>query len=468
MSFDEDYDGGEASPAGEARRAHERVVLGAALQSARAAEGIALILQPEHFAAGAHQTVFAAVMRLADDGEPVDPVAVLGELARTGMLRKVGDRDAGTGGPFLHALVASAVAGAKTLEAGLDGGTAWHAWKVREAHQRDEVTVALHRGLQVAQSPGFEPGTGLDEIRKLVDDATSVAGPSALRGQAEMINEAIGRLEEGSEPGLPTGLTDLDAVLGGGMKPGNMIIVGGRPGDGKSVLTLNVADHVSGRMGMPVLLCSLEMSAEEVAHRRIAAAAKVPLHAIVSRDLSDGDWDRIKAAYAKLTASELRIDDTPGMSLAQVRGRLSEMAREGNPARLAVIDYLGLLAEPKAESRQQAVSALARGCKNLAREFGIPVLVAAQLNRGPAHRQDKLPTLADLRESGEIEAAADVVILLHREDAYEPESPKAGEADLCVRKNRQGPQSTVTVQFQGHYARMVGLAWTPLGKQAAA
>ena len=401
--------------------------------------------------------MFAAALRLADDGEPVDPAAVLTELSRTGMLGKVGGKDAGTGGAFLHTLLSLAVAHPAKLAEGLDQGTAWHAARVREAWHRDEVIASLNAGLSLAASPGYDPGTHLDKIRKLIDDATAAPGTSALRTQAEVINDAIGRLEEDIEPGLATGFLDLDYATGG-LQPARMMVIGARPGVGKSVMCLQIADHVAGKLGLPVLFCSLEMREEDLAHRRIAATAKVPLHSLNTHQLHEEEWERIRRAHEKLTASELRIDDTPGASLAHIRGRLRGMARAGTPARLLVVDYLQLLAEPKSDSRQAAVAALARGCRHLAREFAIPVIVAAQLNRGPESRSDKQPTLADLRESGEIEATADVVVLLHREDAYERESPRAGETDLLVRKNRQGPQCTITVAFQGHYARMVDMA----------
>jgi replicative DNA helicase len=149
--------------------------------------------------------------------------------------------------------------------------------------------------------------------------------------------------------------------------------------------------------------------------------------------------------------------------MAHIRGRLRAMARTGAAARLLVIDYLGFLAAPKAESRQQAVAELARGAKNLAREFAIPVILLAQLNRGPEARSDKRPLASDLRESGEIEQSADIVILLHRDDLHEPDSPRAGEIDAVIEKNRQGPRCTVTLCFQGHYGRIVSLGreWSP-------
>jgi replicative DNA helicase len=315
----------------------------------------------------------------------------------------------------------------------------------------------------IAVRTDFDPDEHLDLIRKRVEDATAYAGSTALRPQSEIVLEVLEAVEQGIDPGLSTGYPDLDDAIGG-LRPGELIVIGARPGVGKSVLGMCVADHVSTRLGLPVLFASLEMRQEELTHRRIAATATVPLTHLTRHTVTDADWNQISRAQDRLTASQLRVDDTPGVSLAQVRGQLRGMYRTGCAARLLVGDYLGIFAAPKADSRQQAVAELARGFKLIAREFGIPVILLAQLNRSLETRSDKRPVMSDLRESGEVEAAADIVILLHREDAYEPESPRAGEIDLIVSKNRQGALTTVTLTFQGHYGRIVSLGpecWSP-------
>jgi replicative DNA helicase len=217
------------------------------------------------------------------------------------------------------------------------------------------------------------------------------------------------------------------------------------------------------------------MSAEEITLRLISAESRVPLLSLLRREISEDDWPRIGEAAGRISDSPLVIDDNSGTSLAHIRSRLREMAR-ADAARLLVVDYLGLVDVPGAENRQVAVSAVSRGLKLIAREFGIPVLAAAQLNRGPEHRPDKTPQKSDLRESGAQEQDADIVILLHREDAYVRESPRAGEIDLIVAKQRQGPEFTVTATFQGYLARVMDMApkpkpaWTPttvLGGAAA-
>jgi replicative DNA helicase len=439
----------EPSPREEVLAA-ERAVLGSVIWSADAALEAASILTDSHFSDGAHANVFAAVMRLADAGDPVGPAAVLAELAAAGQLEKVFAPGLGSGGVFLHSLIERR------------GDVKYHAAKVLADYRRRAAALALKQCVQITETPGWDPDVHLDEIRKRIEDATAFAGASALRANSETVDEVLDVLERDIDPGLSTGYPDLDGALGG-LRPGELTVIGGRPGQGKSLLGLCIADHVGTRLGLPVLFSSLEMTEEQLTVRRIAAEAGVPLVNLVRHQVAGDDWDRIARAHGRLTATGLHVDDTPKVSFAHIRGRLQAMARTGNAARLLVIDYLGFMAAPTSESRQQAVAELARQAHDTAREFSIPVILLAQLNRLVESRSDKLPALSDLRESGEIEQSADIVILLHREDAYVPESARAGEVDLLIRKNRQGTQCTVTLAFQGHYGRIVSMSrdWTP-------
>lgn len=437
----------EQAPPEDAGIVSERAVLGAVLQSAEAAHEAAAILSPEHFRFGAHELVFRAAVKLADGGQPVEPASVLSELGAAGQLARVGDRNLGTGGAFLHSLIERA------------GSVGYHAPKVRAAWQQRNVAMVLKSCEGIAAAQDWDPDTHLDQIRKLVEDATAFTGTTALLRQSEAVLEVLDSLEDGIEPGLKTGYPDLDDAIGG-LRPGELIVVAARPGGGKSLLALCIADYVATDLDLPVLFASLEMSNEELTQRRISAITRVPLDHIVRHQLGEDDWGRIARAQDKLTGTRLVVDETSKQSLSHIRGQLRGMERTGNRARLLVIDYLGYMAPPDTESRQQAVAALARGAKDIARDHGIPVILLAQLNRGPEHRQDKRPIPADLRESGEIEQSADIILLLHREDQYEPESKRAGEVDVIVSKSRQGRQCTVALSFQGHYGRIKNLEWS--------
>jgi replicative DNA helicase len=458
MIEDDEYTPGP-DPDEAAVLASERVVLGAAIQSAKAAEEIALTLKPEHFRSGSHQTVFAAVLSLAGTGDPVDPASVLSELVRSGMAAKVGAPDAGTGGVFLATLTECTGAPVEALRDGLDAGTAWHVQRVRKGWQKRSLVAALRQSLGLAAGPAFDPDEHAAGIRKLIDEATTGPSADALPSQAEVIPDVLERLESEPNPGLPTGMRDLDAVIGG-LRPGEMIVVGGRPSMGKSVLALEFAEHVSGELGLPVLLSSLEMSSDEVSHRRIARHARVSLEKVTRHELTDDDWARINASFDRLTGSPLKVDAKAGVSQAHIRARLREMERAGEAAQLLVVDYLGLMDKPNLDSHQVSVAALSAGFKQIARDFDIPVVLVVQLSRLPELRTDKRPVMSDLRDSGQIEADADLVLLVYREDYYEADSPRAGEVDVIVAKQRQGQRTTVPLSFMGHYSRIADLSHT--------
>jgi replicative DNA helicase len=225
-----------------------------------------------------------------------------------------------------------------------------------------------------------------------------------------------------------------------------------------STLALDLARAASIKHGLTSAIFSLEMSRNEITMRLLSAEARVPLHSMRTGQLGDEDWTRLARRMSEVVDAPMFIDDSPNMSMMEIRAKCRRL-KQRHDLRLVIIDYLQLMSSPKrTESRQQEVSEMSRSLKLLAKELEVPVIAVAQLNRGPEQRTDKKPMLSDLRESGSIEQDADVVLLLHREDAYERESPRAGEADFIVAKHRNGPTATVTVAFQGHYSRFVDMA----------
>ena len=418
----------------------EQIVCGVAISSRKGAEAVAEVVRPEFFYRAAHQVILAAALRLAEDNADVDPVAVLRELTRTGDVRHARDGD------YLHDLMRAA-------------GPTWrsHAEYVAKDYRRRNLGASALSILAEANQYGYDEDAAFERARKLIDDATAPPGAGGLRTMRELVDAVIDDVHKGHDRGLPLPWADLTRVLAG-LAPGQLIYIGARPGVGKSIAGGQIAAHVAMESGVPALLVSMEMTAEEITMRLISATAKVPLWGLVHREVSEDDWCRIQKHYSEVADSRLVIDDNGSCSLAHIRSRLRGMART-EPAGILVVDYLGLMETPAgAESRQNAVAELSRGLKKIAGEFGIPVVVLAQLNRGSEHRPDKRPLPSDLKDSGAQEADADVVMLLHREDANEPESPRAGEIDVIVAKNRQGPQCTVTLAFQGHYARMKDMA----------
>jgi len=227
-----------------------------------------------------------------------------------------------------------------------------------------------------------------------------------------------------------------------------------------STLALDFARACSIKHKMPSVIFSLEMGRNEIAMRLLSAEARVALHHMRSGQMTDEDWTRLARRMPELNDAPLYIDDSPNLSMMEIRAKCRRL-KQRNDLRMVVIDYLQLMqtgGSRRPESRQQEVSEMSRSLKLLAKELELPVIALSQLNRGPEQRTDKKPMVSDLRESGSIEQDADMVILLHREDAYEKESPRAGEADLIVAKHRNGPTATITVAFQGHYSRFVDMA----------
>jgi len=225
-----------------------------------------------------------------------------------------------------------------------------------------------------------------------------------------------------------------------------------------STLALDFARAAAIKHNMTTVLFSLEMGRNEITMRLLSAEARVPMHTMRTGQMNDDDWARLARRMSEVADAPLFIDDSPNMSLMEIRAKCRRL-KQRNDLKFVIIDYLQLMSSPKrVENRQQEVSEMSRSLKLLAKELEVPVIALSQLNRGPEQRTDKKPLLSDLRESGSIEQDSDVVILLHREDAYERESPRAGEADLIVAKHRNGPTATVTVAFQGHYSRFVDMA----------
>ena len=225
-----------------------------------------------------------------------------------------------------------------------------------------------------------------------------------------------------------------------------------------STLALDLCRAASIHHQMTSVIFSLEMSRNEITMRLLSAEAKIPLNHMRNGHMTDEDWQKLARKTAEVSSAPLFIDDSPNMTMMEIRAKARRL-KQRHDLRLIIIDYMQLMTSgKKVESRQVEVSEFSRQIKLLAKELDLPVVALSQLNRGPEQRSDKRPMLSDLRESGSLEQDADMVILLHREDVYEKESTRPGEADLIVAKHRNGPTRDVVVAFQGHYSRFVDMA----------
>jgi replicative DNA helicase len=427
--------------------AAEQCVLGGMMLSRDAISDVLDVIKAHDYYRPAHQLVHEVILDLYGRGEPADAVTVAAELTRRGDIARMG------GAPYLHTLIASVPTAANA---------GYYARIVRERAILRRLVEVGTRIVQLGYSGDGDANELVDRAeaevygvtdRRVSEDYLSLSEimPGALE-EIEAINSRGGTLS-----GVPTGFADLDALTNG-LHPGQMIVVAARPAMGKSALALDICRSASVRSGLTSVLFSLEMSRNEITMRLLSAEARVPLHAMRTGQLGEDDWTRLARRMSEVVDAPLFIDDSPNMSMMEIRAKCRRL-KQRNDLRLVVVDYLQLMSSPKrVENRQQEVSELSRSLKLLAKELNVPVVALAQLNRGPELRTDKRPLLADLRESGSIEQDSDVVILLHREDAYERESPRAGEADLIIAKHRNGPTTTVTVAFQGHYSRFVDMA----------
>lgn len=423
--------------------AAERAVLGSMLLSVDAIGAAIDLVSGPDFYRPQHETIYDAIVALYDQGKPADAITVAAALGLSGDLAKVG------GGPYLHTLLeATPSAAAVSHYAGIVADKA----ATRRGMEVAAETIAKGRSGAVA-------GVDLCEQAAAKMDAaakTPRSTPPLSEVYASILDDAQG-LGERAAPGWKYGLGyDLDRGLSR-MTPGKLVIVGARPGIGKSVIGAMIARSVAWQQGGRAVLASMEMSAKEVFTRILASHCVVALDKFdpdrPADEMTAGDLDKLAEAYKLAESDALTIEDSEDVGLSDLRS----MVRHHRP-HVLVVDYLQLMRTPKAESRQQAVSEIARGLKLLAKREGITVVALSQLNRESPHRRDSRPTLTDLRESGELEQAADTVLLLHRPDMTDPEAPP-GESHVIVAKQRSGQAGfSVTMGAQMHYARFVDFA----------
>ncbi|GAA1065268.1 replicative DNA helicase [Streptomyces asiaticus] len=426
----------------------EQCGLGAQLLSKNAiADVLDSPLQQRDYYRPAHQTIQQAIHDLYAKGEPVDPITVTAELTKRGEITRVGGPD------YLHHLVQQTPTAANAE---------YYAHIVHEQAVLRRLVEAGNRITQLGYAGGDANETA-DAAMAELNDAVQVRedADSALIGDdaEDMVAELEELQRNGRAMGVPTGFSDLDDLLHG-LHPGQMIIIAGRPAMGKSTLGVDMLRACSIKHQRPAVLFNLEMSRRDVQHRIMSAEARIGLHHIRGGAMTDSDWARYAEALPRFTAAPLTIDSTTNQTVMQIKARCRKL-KQTTGLDLVVIDYLQLLesgSSRRQENRQQEVSDMSRNVKLMAMELEVPVIVLCQLNRGPEQRQDKRPTKSDLRESGSLEQDADIVILVHREDAYERESPRAGEVDLIVDKHRNGSLATITVANQLHYSRFVDMA----------
>jgi replicative DNA helicase len=407
------------------------------------------IVDPDDFYREGHRAVVRAIGDLFQTGEPVEPITVIEQLTKNGELDTAGGRMA-----VLDLMDTPFIAASYRT----------YAEMVRDAAtQRRLLQVGQQIEKMVVQREG-ETTAMLQDAETLVYDLSQKGVRGDFTRAGDLVIKGIERLTTAVEQGdavtgVATGFTDLDRIVGG-LQAGNMIVVAARPSMGKTALALGVAEHAALSQGKSVAVFSLEMSGDELIQRLLSSTAIVDAGRIRSGRLAPEDWSRIGRAADRLSGARLFIDDSEGVTVGEMRTKTRRLkSRDGLD--LLIVDYIQLMEGNRGrreENRVQEISHISRSLKMLARDLEVPIICVSQLNRAPDARNDKRPMLSDLRESGAIEQDADLVLMIYRDDYYNPEtSEDKGLAEVLVAKNRHGPTDRVKLTFRGSYAKFDNL-----------
>ncbi len=394
-----------------------------------------------------HRAIYAALVKLFDENKGVDLVTLIEELKRTGSLDSVG------GPSYLTSLASGVPTSANFIH---------YANIVKQKKMLRNLINAATQIVTSAYDPGQDVDSVVDKAEQLIFDVSQKKVSnrfSALRDVIKSSIETIDSLYQRKEniTGFATGFRDLD-IMTAGLQPSDLIIVAGRPSMGKSALASCIVEHVGVVEKQSVAFFSLEMSKEQLVQRMLCSHARVDAHKVRTGFLSQADWPRLVSAAGKLSEAPIYIDDTPGITVLELRAKARRLKSQFD-IKMIVLDYLQLMQGPaRSENRQQEISEISRSLKALARELNVPLIAISQLSRAVEQRADHKPQLSDLRESGAIEQDADVVMLIVREEVYNRTEENKGIADLIVAKQRNGPIGSMKLAFLGEYMRFDNLA----------
>ncbi|EPW47378.1 DNA helicase [Streptococcus agalactiae CCUG 49086] len=431
----------------------EQAVLGSIFISPEKLIMVREFISPDDFYKYSHKVIFRAMITLADRNDAIDAATVRNILDDQGDLQNIG----GLG--YIVELVNSVPTSANAE---------FYAKIVSEKAMLRDIISKLTDTVNMAYE-----GNDSDEIiataEKALVDINEHSNRSGFRKISDVLKVNYENLELRSQQtsdvtGLPTGFRDLDRITTG-LHPDQLIILAARPAVGKTAFVLNIAQNVGTKQNRPVAIFSLEMGAESLVDRMLAAEGMVDSYSLRTGQLTDQDWNNVTIAQGALADAPIYIDDTPGIKITEIRARSRKLSQEVDDGLgLIVIDYLQLISGTRPENRQQEVSEISRQLKILAKELKVPVIALSQLSRGVEQRQDKRPVLSDIRESGSIEQDADIVAFLYRDDYYRREGEEAEEivedntVEVILEKNRAGARGTVKLMFQKEYNKFSSIA----------
>ena len=421
----------------------ERSVLGSSLLDKDALFDVVELLTADDFYNEAHKEIFRAVTELYKKSAPVDVLTVSEELKKRNSLEMVGGR------AYIAALSADVPSTSNAAE---------YAKIISSKASLRRLIDTAGDIMQTSYDENMETNAILDMAEQQIFEIAQKGQKSDFAHIKDVLLENINIIDkmsqmEGNLTGLTTGFRDLDQLTSG-LHRSDLIILAARPAMGKTAFALSVAQGAAIKGNASVMIFSMEMSKEQLGQRLLSMESRIEMQSLKTGKLERKDWDQINMALDTLSRASINIDDTPGISIMEMKNKCRRLKAEKG-LDLIVIDYLQLMSieGKKTESRQQEISTLSRNLKLLARELDCPVIVLSQLSRAVEQRPNKRPMLSDLRESGSIEQDADIVIFLYRDEYYNPDTDKPGECEVIVAKHRSGPTGTVDVTWLGKYTR---------------
>ncbi len=432
----------------------EQSVLGSIFISPDKLIAVREFISPDDFYKYAHKIIFRAMITLSDRNDAIDATTIRTILDDQDDLQSIG------GLSYIVELVNSVPTSANAE---------YYAKIVAEKAMLRDIIARLTESVNLAYDEILKPEEVIAGVERALIELNEHSNRSGFRKISDVLKVNYEALEARSKQtsnvtGLPTGFRDLDNITTG-LHPDQLVILAARPAVGKTAFVLNIAQNVGTKQKKTVAIFSLEMGAESLVDRMLAAEGMVDSHSLRTGQLTDQDWNNVTIAQGALAEAPIYIDDTPGIKITEIRARSRKLSQEVDGGLgLIVIDYLQLITGTKPENRQQEVSDISRQLKILAKELKVPVIALSQLSRGVEQRQDKRPVLSDIRESGSIEQDADIVAFLYRDDYYRKECDDAEEAvedntiEVILEKNRAGARGTVKLMFQKEYNKFSSIA----------
>ncbi|WP_030126849.1 replicative DNA helicase [Streptococcus pyogenes] len=432
----------------------EQSVLGSIFISPDKLIAVREFISPDDFYKYAHKIIFRAMITLSDRNDAIDATTIRTILDDQDDLQSIG------GLSYIVELVNSVPTSANAE---------YYAKIVAEKAMLRDIIARLTESVNLAYDEILKPEEVIAGVERALIELNEHSNRSGFRKISDVLKVNYEALEARSKQtsnvtGLPTGFRDIDKITTG-LHPDQLVILAARPAVGKTAFVLNIAQNVGTKQKKTVAIFSLEMGAESLVDRMLAAEGMVDSHSLRTGQLTDQDWNNVTIAQGALAEAPIYIDDTPGIKITEIRARSRKLSQEVDGGLgLIVIDYLQLITGTKPENRQQEVSDISRQLKILAKELKVPVIALSQLSRGVEQRQDKRPVLSDIRESGSIEQDADIVAFLYRDDYYRKECDDAEEAvedntiEVILEKNRAGARGTVKLMFQKEYNKFSSIA----------